>query len=129
MQVRSSFWLMRAQESFGPASGGSMLIPGSGIPARADRRRAAHAIHADHSGGLGLGGRRVFSNALLCDGRHDSDFWLDAEPERQKTLQQSYANFDTIGIPSSLHARYAGQLNGPQSYKRRCLAAACARLG
>jgi glyoxylase-like metal-dependent hydrolase (beta-lactamase superfamily II) len=36
-------------------------------------------IHADHSGGLVIGGKRVFENAVLHVNQREADFWLKAD--------------------------------------------------
>ncbi len=56
-------------------------------------------IHADHSGGLSIGGQRVFTNAVVYVDKHDPDFWLSkaaeaANPERKTTFKQSHQTVD-----------------------------------
>jgi glyoxylase-like metal-dependent hydrolase (beta-lactamase superfamily II) len=36
-------------------------------------------IHADHSGGLSIGGKAVFPNAIVHASKRDVDYWLSAE--------------------------------------------------
>lgn len=45
-------------------------------------------IHADHSGGLVINGKRVFENAILHVNQREADFWLkaDAKAKADKTL-------------------------------------------
>jgi glyoxylase-like metal-dependent hydrolase (beta-lactamase superfamily II) len=40
-------------------------------------------IHADHSGGLSIGGKRVFPNALVYVDQRDPAYWLDPQHETQ----------------------------------------------
>lgn len=56
-------------------------------------------IHADHSGGLSIGGKRVFPNALVYVDKRDPNFWLSAaeeakNPAKKKTFEQSHATVD-----------------------------------
>jgi glyoxylase-like metal-dependent hydrolase (beta-lactamase superfamily II) len=57
-------------------------------------------IHGDHSGGLSIGGKRVFPNALVYVDRHDPDYWLNASVEasapanRRTTFVQSHKTVD-----------------------------------
>jgi glyoxylase-like metal-dependent hydrolase (beta-lactamase superfamily II) len=57
-------------------------------------------IHADHSGGLSIGGQRLFTNAVVFVDKRDPAFWLDtdqekAAPEKDKRIfQQSHATID-----------------------------------
>lgn len=57
-------------------------------------------IHADHSGGLSIGGQRVFTNALVYVDKRDPEFWLSAASESaapantKQTFQQSHATVD-----------------------------------
>jgi glyoxylase-like metal-dependent hydrolase (beta-lactamase superfamily II) len=57
-------------------------------------------IHGDHSGGLSIGGQRVFPNAFVYVDRRDSDYWLSAEVQaqapanRRTTFKQSHQTVD-----------------------------------
>jgi len=57
-------------------------------------------IHGDHSGGLSIGGQRVFPNATVYVDHHDPDYWLSASVEakvaanRRTTFQQSHKTVD-----------------------------------
>lgn len=50
-------------------------------------------IHSDHSGGLVIGGKRVFENAVLHVNRREEQFWLnaDAAARADKALGRSIA--------------------------------------
>lgn len=53
-------------------------------------------IHGDHSGGLTVGGQRVFPNAKVHVDKRDPDYWLNtaraaaAAPDQKTTFTQSY---------------------------------------
>jgi glyoxylase-like metal-dependent hydrolase (beta-lactamase superfamily II) len=53
-------------------------------------------IHGDHSGGLTVGGERIFPNAEVHVDKRDPDYWLDpaaaaaAGPDQRTTFAQSY---------------------------------------
>jgi glyoxylase-like metal-dependent hydrolase (beta-lactamase superfamily II) len=57
-------------------------------------------IHGDHSGGLSIGGQRVFPNALVYADRRDPEHWLSATieaqtpPDRRTTFKQSHQTVD-----------------------------------
>jgi glyoxylase-like metal-dependent hydrolase (beta-lactamase superfamily II) len=65
-------------------------------------------IHADHSGGLSIGGKRVFPNAVVYVDKHDPDFWLSAaeeakNPAKKTTFAQSHATVDPYVKAGKLH--------------------------
>ena len=57
-------------------------------------------IHGDHSGGLSIGGKRVFPNAIVYVDRRDPAYWLSAKEEarvpanRRTTFAQSHQTVD-----------------------------------
>ncbi len=57
-------------------------------------------IHGDHSGGLSIGGERVFPNAVVYVDKRDPDHWLNAgvdpnaSPELKTTIAQSHQTVD-----------------------------------
>jgi glyoxylase-like metal-dependent hydrolase (beta-lactamase superfamily II) len=64
-------------------------------------------IHADHSGGLSVGGKRVFPNALVYVDKRDPEFWLSASaeaahPDRRVTFAQSHATVDPYATAGKL---------------------------
>lgn len=89
-----------AGELFGATSGklvANMRAAGY-QPEQVDAILLTH-IHADHSGGLSIGGKRVFPNALVYVDKHDPDFWLNAaeeakNPAKKTTFAQSHATVD-----------------------------------
>jgi glyoxylase-like metal-dependent hydrolase (beta-lactamase superfamily II) len=89
-----------AGELFGATSGklvANMRAAGY-QPEQVDAILLTH-IHADHSGGLSIGGKRVFPNALVYVDKHDPDFWLSTaeqakNPARKTTFEQSHATVD-----------------------------------
>jgi len=89
-----------AGELFGATSGklvANMRAAGY-RPEQVDAVLLTH-IHADHSGGLSIGGKRVFPNAVVYVDKRDPAFWLSAaeeakNPAKKTTFQQSHATVD-----------------------------------
>ncbi|MGV7242359.1 MBL fold metallo-hydrolase [Caballeronia sp. M23-90] len=89
-----------AGELFGSTSGKivSSMESAGFSPDQIDIILLTH-IHGDHSGGLTVGGRRVFPNATVYVSKKDIDYWLDKDnklkaPDDRRTVEQSRA---TVG--------------------------------
>jgi glyoxylase-like metal-dependent hydrolase (beta-lactamase superfamily II) len=90
-----------AGELYGPPSGQLVAnLRSAGYrPEDIDTILLTH-IHGDHSGGLSVGGKRVFPNAVVYADRHDPDYWLSADGEarapanRKMTFKQSHQTVD-----------------------------------
>jgi glyoxylase-like metal-dependent hydrolase (beta-lactamase superfamily II) len=90
-----------AGELFGKTSGKAVAnLRASGHrPEDVDAILLTH-IHGDHSGGLSIGGRPVFPNAVVYVDRRDADYWLSpaaeaAAPANRKTIfKQSHQTID-----------------------------------
>lgn len=68
-----------AGELFGPGKGGRLLqtLHTAGVEASQITDILLTHVHADHSGGLALGGKVSFPNATIHVGKPDVDFFLD----------------------------------------------------
>jgi glyoxylase-like metal-dependent hydrolase (beta-lactamase superfamily II) len=90
-----------AGELFGPIAGQLVtnLRAANYHPEDIDIILLTH-IHGDHSGGLSVGGKRVFPNATVFVDRRDADYWLNemneanAIPSRKRSFVQAR---ETVG--------------------------------
>jgi glyoxylase-like metal-dependent hydrolase (beta-lactamase superfamily II) len=90
-----------AGELFAPACGRLVdnLHSAGYRPEQIDAILLTH-IHADHSGGLSMGGKRLFTNAVVFVDEREPALWLDPKKEEQapqnekRIFQQSHATID-----------------------------------
>lgn len=70
-----------AGEVFGPGMGGRLVdsLAVAGVEPSQIRHILITHVHSDHSGGLVVGGRPVFPNAMVHVGKPDVDFFLGAK--------------------------------------------------
>lgn len=98
-----------AGELFGPHAGGLLIrhLKAAGYqPEQVDAVLLTH-IHGGHSGGLAIGGQRLFPNATVYVDRRDSEFWLGesarlAHPEKSTTFRQSHQTMDPYVVAGKL---------------------------
>jgi glyoxylase-like metal-dependent hydrolase (beta-lactamase superfamily II) len=89
-----------AGELFGPKSGHLVRhLQAAGYAAEEIDAILLTHIHGDHSGGLSIGGRRVFPKALVYVDKRDAAYWLDASElkvpaNRRVTVAQSHLTVD-----------------------------------
>jgi len=100
-----------AGELFGPGSGGLVANMRSAgyTPEDIDVILLTH-IHGDHSGGLSIGGKRVFPNATVFVDQRDPAHWLSrteearAPADRRVTFEQSHQTVDPYVEAGALKA-------------------------
>lgn len=70
-----------AGEVFGPGNGGRLVssLAAAGVDPGEIRHVLITHVHSDHSGGLTVGGRPVFANAVIHVAKPDVDFFLNAK--------------------------------------------------
>lgn len=101
---------------FGAHAGGRLIssLKAAGYtPAQIDDVLLTH-LHADHSGGLAVNGKRIFPNAVVHVSKADRDFRFDsteeakAPPAQRPTFQQSRASLEPyvrVGKVSTFEGR------------------------
>lgn len=74
-------------ELFGPGNGGQLVASLAAAGFRPDQVTdilITH-VHTDHSGGLVMGGQRLFANATVHVGQPDIDFFLNPSPAQRSS--------------------------------------------
>lgn len=91
-----------AGEVFGPKGGGKLpenLRAAGYRPEQVEAVLLTH-IHADHSGGLVVAGKRIFPNARVYVHKRDREFWLSpaeaerSRPDEKQVFEQAHTALD-----------------------------------
>lgn len=91
-----------AGEVFGPGFGGRLVdsLAVAGVEPSQIRHVLITHVHSDHSGGLVVGGRPVFPNAVIHVGKPDVDFFLGAKgADRLGYAEQYFTEAETALRP------------------------------
>lgn len=91
-----------AGEVFGPGLGGRLVdsLAVAGVEPSQIRHVLITHVHSDHSGGLVVGGRPLFPNAVIHVGKPDVDFFLSAKgADRLGYAEQYFTEAETALRP------------------------------